>query len=124
MVDIVAPNPYSEPTKLIPLITSGAAPRFVVIKSTFSILLVYKPIDRPVMTNVKVIKIAGFNKDCNSAKESLARLVPITVQIAISNNVLVPIGHSVVLILPLMFNKPALIKAPVRGAARLAFLRV
>ena len=82
-VATAGPTPYSEPTKLIPLIPPGAAPRIVVIISTSSNLLVHKPIAKPVITNVNVIKIAGFHKVCNSTKESFVKLVPITVPIPI-----------------------------------------
>ena len=61
-VATAAPTPYSEPTKLIPLMPPGAAPRIVVITSILSNLLVHKPIANPVITNVKVIKIAGLHK--------------------------------------------------------------
>ena len=71
----------------------GAAPRIVVIMSTLSNLLVHKPIARPVITKVKVINIAGLHKFCNSTKDSLVRLVPMTVPIPISKKVLVPFGH-------------------------------
>ena len=60
-VATAAPTPYSDPTRLIPLIPPGAAPRIVVITSMFSNLLVHNPIANPVITNVKVIKIAGFH---------------------------------------------------------------
>ena len=61
-VATAAPTPYSEPTRLIPLIPPGAAPRIVVITSIFSNLLVHKPIANPVKTKVKVIRIAGLHK--------------------------------------------------------------
>ena len=61
-VATAAPTPYSDPTKLIPLIPPGAAPRMVVIKSIFSNLLVHNPIAKPVITKVKVIKMAGLHK--------------------------------------------------------------
>ena len=61
-VATAAPTPYSEPTRLIPLIPPGAAPRIVVITSMFSNLLVHNPIANPVTTKVKVIKIAGLHK--------------------------------------------------------------
>ncbi len=57
-VATAAPTPYSEPTRLIPLIPPGAAPRIVVITSILSNLLVHNPIANPVITKVKVIKIA------------------------------------------------------------------
>ena len=122
-VATAGPTPYSDPTKLIPLIPPGAAPRIVVIISTFSNLLVHKPIANPVITNVNVIKIAGFHKVCNSAKESLVKLVPITVPIPISNIVLVPFGHVAGSILPLMLTILAPIKAPARGAAGMPVFR-
>ena len=61
-VATAGPTPYSDPTRLIPLIPPGAAPRIVVITSIFSNLLVHNPIANPVMTKVKVIKMAGFHK--------------------------------------------------------------
>ena len=61
-VATAAPTPYSDPTRLIPLIPPGAAPRIVVITSMLSNLLVHNPITKPVITKVKVIKIAGFHK--------------------------------------------------------------
>ena len=61
-VATAAPTPYSDPTRLIPLIPPGAAPRIVVITSIFSNLLVHNPIANPVKTKVKVIKMAGFHK--------------------------------------------------------------
>ena len=76
-VATAGPTPYSEPTRLMPLIPPGAAPSIVVIMSTPRILLVHKPITSPVKTKVNVIKIAGFHKVCNSTKEFFVRLVPI-----------------------------------------------
>ena len=61
-VATAAPKPYSEPTRVIPLIPPRAAPRIVVIISTLSNLLVHNPIAIPVITNVNVIKMAGFHK--------------------------------------------------------------
>ena len=61
-VATAAPTPYSDPTRLIPLIPPGAAPRIVVITSICSNLLVHNPIANPVITRVKVIKIAGLHK--------------------------------------------------------------
>ena len=61
-VATAAPTPYSDPTRLMSLIPPGAAPRIVVITSIFSILLVHNPIANPVITKVKVIKIAGLHK--------------------------------------------------------------
>ena len=61
-VATAAPTPYSEPTRLMPLIPPGAAPRIVVITSMFSNLLVHNPIANPVITKVKVINIAGLHK--------------------------------------------------------------
>ena len=78
-VATAGPTPYSEPTRLIPLIPPGAAPRIVVMISILSNLLVNNPIANPVITKVKVIKIAGFHKLCRSANESLVSDVPITV---------------------------------------------
>ena len=92
-VATAGPTPYSEPTRLIPLIPPGAAPSIVVMISTFNSLLVHKPIAKPVNTRVKVIKMAGFHKVWSSTKEFLVRLVPITVPMPISNMVLVPVGH-------------------------------
>ena len=93
-VATAAPTPYSDPTRLIPLIPPGAAPRIVVITSMLSNLLVHNPIASPVITNVKVIKMAGLHKVWRSTNESLVNDVPITVPIPISNIVLVPIGQS------------------------------
>ena len=61
-VATAAPTPYSDPTRLIPLIPPGAAPRMVVITSILSNLLVNNPNASPVMTKVKVINMAGFHK--------------------------------------------------------------
>ena len=61
-VATAAPTPYSDPTKLMPLMPPGAAPRIVVITSMFNNLLVHNPIAKPVITRVKVIKMAGFHK--------------------------------------------------------------
>ena len=108
---------YFVPTKLIPLIPPGAAPRIVVIISTLSNLLVHKPIAKPVIISVNVIKIAGFHKVCNSTNESLVKLVPITVPMPISNIVLVPFGHAAGSTFPLMPKILAPIKAPASGAA-------
>jgi len=70
----------------------------------------------PVITKVKVIKIAGLHKLWRSTIESLVKDVPITVPIPISKIVLVPIGHSAISTLPLMLNMLAPIRAPARGA--------
>ena len=72
----------------------GAAPRIVVITSILSNLLVHNPIANPVITKVKVIRIAGLHRLWRSTNESLVNDVPITVPMHISNIVLVPIGHS------------------------------
>ena len=48
--------------EVLALIPPGAAPRIVVITSILSNLLVHNPIVSPVITRVKVIKIAGFHK--------------------------------------------------------------
>ncbi len=61
-VATAAPTPYSEPTRLMPLMPPGAAPRIVVITSMLSNLLVHNPMAKPVITKVKVIKIAGLHK--------------------------------------------------------------
>ena len=61
-VATAAPTPYSEPTRLIPLIPPGAAPKIVVIISILSNLLVHNPINNPVITKVKVINMAGLHK--------------------------------------------------------------
>ena len=61
-VATAAPTPYSDPTRLMPLIPPGAAPRIVVITSILRSLLVHNPIANPVKTKVKVIKIAGLHK--------------------------------------------------------------
>ena len=61
-VATAAPTPYSDPTKLIPLIPLGATPRIVVIKSIFINLLDHSSIAKPVLTKVKVIKMAGIHK--------------------------------------------------------------
>ena len=103
-VPTAAPTSYSEPIRLMPLIPSGAALRIVVITSIFSNLLLLKPIVNPVITRVKVIKIAGFHKLWISTRDSLVNEVPINVPIPTSKIVLVPIGHSVKSDLPLMLN--------------------
>ena len=61
-VETAAPTPYSDPTRLIPLIPPGEAPRIVVITFILSNLLVHNPIANPVITKVKMIKIAGRHK--------------------------------------------------------------
>ena len=61
-VATAAPTPYSDPTRLMPLMPPGAAPRIVVITSILSNLLVHNPIANPVITKVNVIKIAGLHK--------------------------------------------------------------
>ena len=122
-VATAGPTPYSEPTRLIPLIPPGAAPRSDVIISIFSNLLVHNPIAKPVITKVNVIKIAGFHKVCNSTNEYFVKLVPITVPIPISNIVLVPFGHVAASIFPLMLKILAPIKAPARGAAGMPVFR-
>ena len=61
-VATAAPTPYSDPTRLMPLIPPGAAPRMVVMTSILSNLLVHNPIAKPVITKVKVIRIAGLHK--------------------------------------------------------------
>ena len=122
-VATAAPTPYSEPTRLMPLMPPGAAPRIVVIISIFSNLLVHNPIAKPVITKVNVIKMAGFHKIWRSTNESLVNDVPITVPIPISNIVLVPIGHSAILTFPLMLSMLAPIKAPARGAAGIPVFR-
>ena len=116
-VATAAPTPYSDPTKLIPLIPPGAAPRIVVMISTPSKRLVQSPIARPVITNVKVINIAGFHNICSSFKESFVKDVPITVPIPISNIVLVPTGQFATSIFPLRLKILAPSKAPANGAA-------
>ena len=108
---------YSESTKLIPLIPLGVSPRIVVIKSIFSNLLVHIPSANPVITNVKVIKIAALYKVYKSTIDSLVKLVPIIVPSPNSNKVLVPFGHSLTAILPLMLSMLAPIKAPASCAA-------
>ena len=95
----------------------GAAPRIVVITSILSNLLVSNPIAKPVITKVKVIKIAGLHKIWRSTNESLVKDVPITVPIPISNIVLVPIGQFATSTLPLILSMLAPINAPARGAA-------
>ena len=123
-VATAAPTPYSDPTKLIPLIPPGAAPRIVVMISILSNLLVHKPIANPVITKVKVIKIAGLHKLCSSTKESLVNDVPITVPMQISNIVLDPIGHSAISTLPLMLKMLAPIKAPAEELQVYQFLKL
>ena len=61
-VATAAPTPYSDPTRLMPLIPPGAAPRMVVITSILSNLLVHNQMANHVITKVKVIKIAGLHK--------------------------------------------------------------
>ena len=61
-VATAGPTPYSDPTRLIPLIPPGAAPRIVVMISILSNLLVHSPIAKPVITKVNVINMAGFHK--------------------------------------------------------------
>ena len=61
-VATAAPTPYSDPTRLMPLIPPGAAPRIVVITSILSNLLVHNPIANPVITRVNVINMAGLHK--------------------------------------------------------------
>jgi len=61
-VATAGPTPYSDPTRLIPLIPPGAAPRIVVMISILSNLLVHNQTANPVITKVKVINIAGLHK--------------------------------------------------------------
>ncbi len=122
-VATAAPTPYSEPTRLIPLIPPGAAPSSDVIISIFNNLLVHNPIAKPVITKVNVIKIAGSHKVFNSTHEYFVKLVPITVPIPISNIVLVPFSHVVASIFSLMLKILAPIKAPARGAAGMPVFR-
>ena len=117
-VATAGPTPYSDPTRLIPLIPPGAAPRIVVMISILSNLLVHNPIANPVITKVKVINMAGLHKFWISTNESFVNDVPMTVPIPISKIVLVPIGHSAMSTLPLMLSMLAPIKAPARGARR------
>ena len=56
------PFPYSQLTRLMPLIPLYLAPRIVVIKFIFSDLLVHNLIANHVITKVKVIRIAGLHK--------------------------------------------------------------
>ena len=91
--------------------------------SILSNLLVHNPIANPVITKVKVIKIAGLHKFCISTNESFVNYVPMTVPIPISKIVLVPIGHSAMSTLPLMLSMLAPIKAPARGAAGIPVFR-
>ena len=77
----------------------------------------------PVITKVKVIKIAGLYKFWSSFNESFLKYVPITLPIPIFNIVLVPIGYSPIPILPIMLNMLEPIKAPARGAAGMPVLR-
>ena len=67
--------------------------------------------------------MAGLHKLWRSTNESLVNDVPITVPIAISKIVLVPIGHSAMSTLPLMLSMLAPIKAPARGAAGIPVFR-
>ena len=122
-VAIAAPTSYSNPIRLIPLIPPGAAPRIVVITSILSNLLIHNPIANSVITKVKVNKIAGLHKVWRSINESLVNYVPVTVPMLISKIVLVPIGHSAILTLPLMLSMLALIKAPAIGAAEILVFR-
>ena len=122
-VATAAPTPYSDPTRLIPLIPPGAAPRIVFITFILSNLLFHNPIANPVITKVMAINIAGLHKLWRSTNESLVNDVPITVPIPISKFVLVPIGHSAISTLPLMLIMLAPIKAPARGAAGISVFR-
>ena len=56
------PFPYSQLTRLMPLIPLGLAQRIVVIKFIFADLLVHNPIANHVITKVKVIRIAVLYK--------------------------------------------------------------
>ena len=107
----------------MPLIPPGAAPRIVVIISIFSNLLVHNPIANPVITKVKVIRIAGLHKLWRSTNEFLVKDVPKTVPIPISNIVRVPIGQFSISTLPLMLRMLAPIKAPAKGAAGIQVFR-
>ena len=118
-----APTPYSELTRLIPLIPPGAAHRIVVITSIWSNLLVHNQITNPVVTKVKVIKIVGLHKIWRSTNESFVNDVPMTVPIPISKIFLVPIGHYAGSTLPLMLGMLAPIKAPARGKVGIPVFR-
>ena len=78
---------------------------------------------QPVITKVKVFKIAGLHKFWSSFNESFLKHVPITLPNPNFNIFLVPIGYSPIPILPLMLNMLEPIKAPARGAAGMPFLR-
>ena len=67
--------------------------------------------------------MAGFYKFWISTNEFFVNDVPMTVPIPISKIVLVPIGHSAMLTLPLMLSMLAPIKAPARGAAGIPVFR-
>ena len=122
-VATAVPTPYSEPTRLIPLMPLGAAQRIVVIISILSNLLVHNPIANPAIIKVKVIKMAVLHKLWRSTNYSLVNDVPITVPIPISKIVLVPIGHSAKSTLPLILSMLDPINAPARGATGIPVLR-
>ena len=77
----------------------------------------------PVITKVKVIKIAGLHKFWSSVNVSFVKDLPITLPIPIFNIVFVPISHSPIPTLLLMLNMLEPIKAPARGAAGMPVLR-
>ena len=60
-----APTPNSAPTRLIPSVPPGAAPKRAITGSTPRSLLLIKPTINPVNTRLIVINKAGFQSDCN-----------------------------------------------------------
>ena len=67
--------------------------------------------------------MAGLHKFWISTNVVFVNDVPMTVPIPISKIVLVPIGHSAVLTLPLMLSMFTPIKAPARGAEGIPVFR-
>ena len=110
-VATAAPTPYSDPTRLIPQMPPGVAPRIFVITFILNNLFVHNPIVNPVITKAKVIKMAGLHKLWRITNDSLVNVVPIIVRILIFNIFLVPIGHSAISNFPLLLIMLAPIKA-------------
>ena len=101
----------------MPLMPPGAAPSRVISGSTPSRRLAQRPTTRPVMTSVRVIRTAGFQRCCNCSSDAWVSPVPITVPIPICKAVRVPGGQAATSKRPLMLTTAAPISAPASGAA-------
>ena len=112
-----APTPYSDPTRLIPIVPPGAEPNTAIAVSIPKNLLIRNAIKSPVINKENVIINAGFHKFCNSLKVSWLIPVPITVPIPIPSAVFVPNGQTAASIRPLALKTPAPMIAPNKEAA-------